>query len=194
MWTIYLKEILELARDRKTLIFTVFIPIMVIPLLGGGFGYMSYAMNRDALQANLPYAAFGAEHAPSLLKRFADDASFKQVPLDSPADINGAINAGKIKFALVIPPAQADVAQPRKLALHYNTATSVDVVGKRVRAIVDAENKVLREAALPALRLSQAQLDYLISPVTIDRISSADRREQVGEIVGRILPYILLIV
>ena len=26
MWIIYLKEMLELARDRKTFIFTVFVP------------------------------------------------------------------------------------------------------------------------------------------------------------------------
>jgi sodium transport system permease protein len=37
MWTIYLKELLELTRDRKTLIFTILIPIFAMPLIFGGF-------------------------------------------------------------------------------------------------------------------------------------------------------------
>ena len=31
MWTIYVKELLELLRDRKTFIFTIFIPIFALP-------------------------------------------------------------------------------------------------------------------------------------------------------------------
>jgi hypothetical protein len=59
MWTIYLKEILELLRDRKTLIFTLVIPVLVMPLFGGSFGYASYRMSRNAMEATLPYAVFG---------------------------------------------------------------------------------------------------------------------------------------
>jgi sodium transport system permease protein len=44
MWTIYLKELLELARDRKTFFFTVFIPVFAMPLIFTGFGFLSSSM------------------------------------------------------------------------------------------------------------------------------------------------------
>ena len=48
MWTIYLKELLELTRDRKTLIFTILIPIFAMPLIFGGFAYVSSNMFKNA--------------------------------------------------------------------------------------------------------------------------------------------------
>ena len=33
MWTIYLKELLELVRDRRTFFFTVFVPVFAMPLI-----------------------------------------------------------------------------------------------------------------------------------------------------------------
>ncbi len=195
MWTIYLKEIGELMRDRKTLIFTVIIPILVMPLLSFGFGYISYVMSRNAYQAKLSYAVFGQENAPALAARFAADKTFKLVEIASQSQINSAINSDKIRFALVIVPAPAAAgAGGIRVQLHYNTATAVDVVAKRVRTVIDAENGALRRNALPAMHLSDQQLAFLLNPIALEKHSSADQREQMGEIVGRVLPYILVIV
>ena len=197
MWIIYLKEMLELGRDRKTFIFTVFIPIFALPLIFGGFAYLSSTMFKNARAAELTYAIFGKENAPQLSTRFAHEKGFREVRLDNIDAIKTAIGDDRIKFALVVPggfEARLGEGQQATIALHYNSAVTVDITRKRVMAVIEAQNGSLREAALSALKLSQTQLRYALNPIKLEDHSTANRREQMGAAVGGVLPYILLMV
>lgn len=197
MWTIYLKELLELARDRKTFFFTVFIPVFAMPLIFAGFGLVSSTMFKNASQADMAYAIFGKEYAPALAARFASEKGFHEVVLASPADIKGAIAADRIKFALVIPAGISQaLASYRQgvIELHYNSAATVDLTRKRVMAVIGAQNHELREQALSALNLNKQQLEFALDPITLRDHSTADKREQMGALIGGMLPYILLMV
>ncbi|SHN42848.1 sodium transport system permease protein [Duganella sacchari] len=197
MWTIYLKELLELARDRRTFFFTVFIPVFAMPLLFAGFGLLSSSMFKQASTADMAYAMFGKEHAPQLAARFAREKGFHEIALTSPDDIKGAIAAERIKFALVIPPgldSQLSAQQQGVIQLHYNSAAAIDLTRKRVLSVIGGENRVLREHALSALKLNQQQLAFALDPITLEDHSTADKREQIGAMVGGMLPYVLLMV
>ena len=197
MWTIYLKELLELTRDRKTLIFTILIPIFAMPLIFGGFAYVSSNMFKNAKTAEMRYALFGKDHSPGLSARFAQQHNLREVPLASEAEIRRAIGDDSIKFAVVIPPRFEEALQQHqqaKVVLHYNSASTVDVTLQRVREIVEAYNASLRESALSALNLSPAQLAFALHPIVLDKQSTANEREQMGAIVGGMLPYLLLMV
>ena len=197
MWTIYLKELLELTRDRKTLIFTILIPIFAMPLIFGGFAYVSSNMFKNARSAELRYALFGQQHAPALAARFGQQTNLRLVPLKDEAEIRQAIADERIKFAVVIPP-QFDAAlrQQRQasITLHYNSASTVDVTQQRVREVIDGYNTSLRQEALSALNLNAEQLAFALAPVLLEKKSTADQREQMGAIIGGMLPYLLLMV
>lgn len=197
MWTIYLKELLELTRDRKTLIFTILIPIFAMPLIFGGFAYVSSNMFKNAKSAELRYALFGQQHAPGLSARFGQQTNLRLVPLTDESEIRQAIADERIKFAVVIPP-QFDAAlqQQRQasITLHYNSASTVDVTQQRVREVIDGYNTSLRQQALSALNLNAGQLAFALAPVLLEKKSTADQREQMGAIIGGMLPYLLLMV
>lgn len=197
MWTIYLKELLELIRDRKTFIFTIVIPVFAMPLIFAGFGVLSSSMFKQARNAEMAYAIFGQDHAPQLAQRFAGDRSFRLVPLASPADIQAAIADERIKFALVIPAAaRAALArhEQAQVELHYNSAATIDVTRKRVMTVLTAENTALRQQALPQLGLSALQLRFVVDPIALQDRSTANRRQQMGAVVGGMVPYVLLMV
>ncbi|MYN15234.1 ABC transporter permease [Rugamonas sp. FT107W] len=197
MWIIYIKELLELARDRRTFFFTVFIPVFAMPLILTGFGYVSSSMFKQASQAEMAYSIFGKEQAPHLAERFAREKGFREVVLASPADIKAAIGDDRIKFALVIPAGfEASLARQQQgvIALHYNSAATVDLTRKRVMSVIGGQNRLLREQALSALNLNQEQLRFALDPITLEDHSTADKREQMGAVVGGMLPYILLMV
>ncbi|MET0319136.1 MAG: ABC transporter permease [Duganella sp.] len=197
MWTIYLKELLELIRDRKTFIFTIVIPVFALPLIMAGFGLLSSSMFRQARDAEMAYAIFGKDHAPQLAQRFADDRNFREVPLAGVADIRPAIAAGRIKFALVIPPAVGDTLarhEQSDIELHYNSATTIDVTRKRVNDVIGKENAALRRQALSQLGLSQPQLRFVLDPILLQERSTANQRERMGAVVGGMVPYLLLMV
>lgn len=197
MWTVYIKEMLELLRDKKTFIFTVLVPIVAMPLIFGGFGYLTSTMFKKSEHAELSYAMFGKANAPALAQRFAAEKSFREVPLAREQDIKAAIDADKIKFALVIPPGlDAQLAAHRQagVVLHYNNAVAVDLTRKRVVALIDEHNAALREEALSAMKMSRAELRYALNPIRLEEISTAGNRERMGAVVGGFLPYILLMV
>lgn len=197
MWTIYLKELLELTRDRKTLIFTILIPIFAMPLIFGGFAYVSNNMFKNAKSAEMRYAMIGKQHAPGLAERFSSQANLREVPLASESDIRQAISDERIKFAVVIAPDFEQTLQQHKQAhveLHYNSASTVDLTHQRVREIVEGYNGVLRENALSALNLNAGQLAFALNPVVLEKRSTANEREQMGAAIGGLLPYILLMV
>jgi sodium transport system permease protein len=197
MWTIYLKELLELTRDRKTLIFTILIPIFAMPLIFGGFAYVSSHMFKSARTAQMRYAIFGQQHAPELSARFAQQANLQRVALADESEIRSAIADERIKFAVVIPPQFDTTLQQHRqaaIALHYNSASTVDVTQQRVREVIDGYNGSLRQQALSALNLNPAQLAFALAPVVLEKKSTADQREQMGAVVGGMLPYLLLMV
>jgi len=197
MWTIYLKELLELARDRRTFFFTVFIPVIAMPLIFAGFGFLTSSMFKQASTADMAYAIFGKEHAPQLAGRFASEKGFHEIALASPDDIKNAIAAERIKFALVIPPGlneQLGAQRQGVIQLHYNSAATVDLTRKRVMAVIGGENREQRERALSAFKLNQQQLAFALDPITLEDHSTADKREQMGAVIGGMLPYVLLMV
>jgi sodium transport system permease protein len=197
MWTIYLKELLELARDRRTFFFTVFIPVFAMPLIFAGFGVLSTTLFKNASTADMAYAIFGKEHAPQLAQRFASEKGFHEVALLNPGEIKAAIASDRIKFALVIPAGlgqQMEAQQQGVIQLHYNSAATVDLTRKRVLSVIGSQNRELREHALSALSLSKQQLAFALDPITLEDHSTADKREQMGALVGGMLPYILLMV
>jgi sodium transport system permease protein len=197
MWTIYLKELLELVRDRRTFIFTVFIPVFAMPLIFAGFGYLSSTMFKNASTADMAYAIFGKEHAPQLAERFAQEKGFHEILLASQDEIKPAIGAERIKFALVIPAGlnqQMAAQQQGKIELHYNSAATIDVTRKRVQTVLAAENGALRQQAMTRFNLSQEQLAYTLDPIQLEDHSTADKRAQMGAVIGGMLPYVLLMV
>ena len=197
MWTVYLKEMLELLRDRKTFIFTVLVPIVAMPLIFVAFGYLTSAMFKRSELAELHYAVFGRANAPALVERLAKEKGMREVALASEADIKAAIDDERIKFALVIPQGFDAALTAHKqvgVVLHYNNAVAVDITRKRVAAVIDEHNAALREEALSAIRMSRAELRYVLNPIRLEEISTAGNRERVGAVVGGFLPYILLMV
>jgi sodium transport system permease protein len=197
VWTIYFKELRELARDRKTFIFTVLIPIVALPLLFGGFAYLSATIFQRASHAELSYAIFGQQHAPQLAQRLALEQGFRAVGLADPAEIGNAILDGRIKFALVIPAGFEDRLarlQQGAIALHYNSAVTVDITRQRVLAVIDAHNGSLRAEVLSKMKLDQAQLDFALNPIALEDHTTADKRQQLGALAGGFLPYVLLMV
>lgn len=197
MWIVYLKELRSLLRDRKTLIFTVLIPMFAFPLLGFGFSQVARVMTEKAQTREIKYAVFGAQNAPAVAALFASEPRFREVKLAGPEEVRTAIADERIKLALNLPARFDDTIGARQQAaieLHFNSADAGDITRKRVAAVVEKYNGGLREKALINFNLSAPQLAFVLHPVKLDEHSTANQRERIGALIGGFLPYILLIV
>ncbi len=195
--TIYLKEMKEVLRDRRTLVFMLVMPTVLMPLLMILLIGFLVKADKKARTEELPYAIFGAEYLPELADGFYDETDFKKVTIESTDEIESAIEQNKIKFALVIPEkARERLEEGGHVAvqLYYNNASMASMVRNRAGNIVRKVNNKFRSDRLASLGLETTeQQENLITPITIEEKGTAKMREMLGERLGGILPYLFII-
>ena len=110
--TIYRKELKEVLRDRKTLIFMIVLPTVVLPML---FYFMFKFIGEKEAEARsetIELAIINSEVIPELTELFkAEDSGFSLIEdILQEEQLKEAIREDKIKLGLVFP---NDAQQPR---------------------------------------------------------------------------------
>ena len=195
--TIYLKDMKEILRDRKTLIFMLLLPTLVVPvLMNVMIGFISRA-EKKARTETLSFAIFGAEFLPELADAFTEEKGFEKVNIPAPEAIESAISENQIKFGLVIPQEvreQFESGEQVAVQLYYNNASVASRVKDRAGKVIQEVSKRWRSNRLAALGLDTAEKrENLLSPITIEEHGTANMREVLGERLGGMLPYLFII-
>lgn len=195
MWLVFFKEIKELLRDRKTLFFMIALPILIFPLIFGGMAYFTAQAFEKAESKVLKYAVVNAQYAPELAKDLVQSDKFERVDIGDITDYAGLIKSDAIDFAIVMPENySADILQSGQLTitLHLNDA-QLNMVHNRVNALVQKYADEYQALAFSTLGVSAEQQGALLNPIELKQISTADQRENWGEKIGGMLPYLLFI-
>lgn len=195
--TIYLKEMKEVLRDRKTLIFMVALPTLVVPVLMSVMIGFIVKADKKAQTETLAFAIFGAEHLPDLANAFSEEKGFEKVNIPTQEAIASAIEENKIKFGLVIPqtaPEQFERGEQVAVKFYYNNASVTSKVRNRAGKVIREFSERYRSERLAGLGLDTPQKQkHLLNPITIEEHNTADMREVIGERVGGMLPYMFII-
>lgn len=195
MWLVFLKELTELLRDRKTLFFMIALPILIFPLIFGGMAYFTSQAIDKAQSKVLKYALVGGEYAPQLMGKFAQSEQFNLVTLEPTDDYGAQISAEVVDFVLVIPPTySADVLKHGQISIElYLNDAGLNLVYDRVNALVEQQSDLYQVAAFSTLGLNEKQLQGLLQPIVLEKHDTAGERENWGEKIGGMLPYLLFI-
>ncbi|MDG1921522.1 MAG: ABC transporter permease [Glaciecola sp.] len=199
MWLVFQKEIKELLRDRKTLFFMVALPLLLFPLIFGGVAYFSGKAIEKAQSRVLTYAIIGGEYAPTLTTKITESEGLKRyvtkVQSDNVSAITNLVKSEKVDFVLVIPNTFNDdilkIGQ-NKLTLYLNDA-GLNMVQRRLNKIIDNLAESNRDKAFISLGIAEEIQQGLLEPIVIDKISTADKREDLGEKIGGLIPYMIFI-
>ena len=195
MWLVFLKELTELLRDKKTLFFMIALPLLIFPLIFGGVAYFTSQAITKAENKVLKYALVGAEYAPELVEQLQNPEKFELVDIGLDKDYSGLIKQQVVDFVLEI---GADYStQPLKdkqdqLQLYLNDA-GLNLVYRRVNEIVTELAAEQQQAAFAQLGVNTAQQQVLLQPIVLNKVDTADERENWGEKIGGMLPYLLFI-
>ncbi len=195
MWLVFLKELKELLRDRKTLFFMVALPIVVFPLLFGIATYFSSKAIEDAQTKTLTYSIVGQQYAPELVSKLGEADVFERVDMPTDSDIKAWVKDGKADFVLVIPENYTNdplTGTQVSLSLYLNDS-GLNMVQRRLQEIVDSIADANQVTAFNALSLNEAQQTAILSPIEIEKINVADNRENWGEKIGGFVPYLVFI-
>src|SRR3954471_21331755 len=97
---VYRKEILEALRDRRTIISTIVIPIILFPVIFVAFGGLAGAMVKSAQAERAKIAIVGAENAPEIATEIRASPAFQIVDA---SDFRTRIEEKKLRAVVEFP-------------------------------------------------------------------------------------------
>src|SRR3954453_939905 len=100
--TIYLKELKDSLRDRRTIVSMIVIPTIVMPLLMFGVGTIMTKVVRQARDEVSRIVILGGEDSPGVVAAIKADKRFQVVP--DREDYKLLVSEKKIRLAVEIPP------------------------------------------------------------------------------------------
>lgn len=198
MLQVYLKELLELVRDKKTLFFVIALPIIIFPVM---FGFMALVIANVAIDEHkkvLNYAIVNGDKAASFDQAMIYHRDFKKVELalTDEQSIRDAISHDQVSVVIKIPD-NFDLNNTKQKqavwTLYFNNASQINSVKQKVDKVFDTYVNNNRVEHLTELGLTSAHYELLKTPIKLKTINTADQRENFGEKVGGIIPYLLII-
>jgi sodium transport system permease protein len=197
MWQVYSKELTELMRDRKTLIFVILLPLFIFPVIFGVMGLVLSSTTSKAMQEQHRYVIVNAEQAPQFADALFYHKNFKQLSTDktSEAELVAAIRKDEFDVAIIIP---ADFSTKRQAVeqaqwqIIYNQSSQFDFMYRYFTELLANYSEQLQRDTLTMLNVDPGKLSAIIKPVDVEKVDTADKRENIGEKFGAVIAYILI--
>ena len=189
--SIFKKELIDVLRDRRTLMFMIVIPILITPLLIiGSIKFQEYQNKKS--EEKILKIAFINESEDSLTKQLLSDQKgvniIEGVQLDSiesyikSDSLQGGLYLGKGFLKKIKTNSSGDVK------IYYKSSDLMSKSKKRMQAALDIyKEKIIAE------RLKQLNVDgQILDPITITNIDMATAKETLGKAIGGFIPYVLV--
>jgi sodium transport system permease protein len=193
---VFYKELLEVLRDRRTLIFMLVMPALIFPAADLRLCQAGVQQGAGRRRARAALCAGGQRW-----HRCCAGVCCRPGDARRAGGIGGGgrcghprqparFRAGVWRWRRRRDPG----GRQQQLSLRYNTATVFDSVGKRVRPLLaSAYTDKLRDERLAVLGVPPGAMAARHTPFKLSVSSTADDREELGEKIGAPIPYLLFI-
>ena len=192
IWVVYRKELLDLMRDRRTLIGTFLWPLVLFPLMTVGFGQIEKKVSQKAAKREASIMLLGAEHAPELAAKLRETEGLTVVPSadDSVQQINNKKLQAAVEFPAGFQEKILNGVEPPKVSIYfYNTE------GRSERAVDHIEKAVsqYREEVVERRLGARGVSPKLLEPVVTKTENVASAEKVGGSKLGTLLPYFIIL-
>ncbi len=187
---IYFKEILETLRDRRTLISTILIPIILFPVLMFGMGAVVVMMMKKTEAEATRIVLIGEEHASSFVSFLLEGDDFQKVEVK---DFEFALKEKEIHAAIEFPSGFEE-----KLTRGENSEATIYYDGAEIRSSI-AKEKLSGELkdyqdSLVAERLRDRNIEKsILHPIEVKTENLAPKEKMEGFMLSMFLPYVIVI-
>jgi sodium transport system permease protein len=190
--TIAKKEVIDISRDRRTIIMMVVVPLFLIPVLLGTVFKITKSMAQKASEKQLKVQIYGQEYAPDLYQAFADMDKviiLDQIPTDS---IQSYIQQEFLDVAIhVNSDYKVNIAKngQAKIRIQFKGTDSFGITKDRINGVLKKfENQIVSE------RMDRLNLKpEVVRAYNINYEDVASRQEKFGKIAGGWFPYVFII-
>lgn len=195
MWLVYKKELLEILRDKKTLIFSILLPTIIFPVLFFGIGKFTQSKTEEAETKELKIAFINGDTFEGLTDLFTAEKYFKKVTIES-SDYKNEILDDNVDFIIEVPETASMPSASSKqetINLYFKGSSKLDnISGNRVKDIIELYNNTQRLALGEKFNLTTDNVKAFNTPISIENKNFASERERMGEFAGPLIAYILI--
>jgi sodium transport system permease protein len=190
--TIFLKELKEILRDKRTLTVMLIIPLVVYPLLFSGIsGFMESQVEKaENATLRIGLAETGGEDGFSIFLQNVPNVVLSVLPNDT-VSAKQLIEADSLDAAFFFPAnfAQAFDSLEETGYTYFYTSTNNEFGVEFIRQVNSSYQDHLTSLKLAELKLNPR----ILEPATGMERNIASSREQIGSIIGGIIPYFFII-
>lgn len=190
---VYKKELVDTLRDRRFLVASILVPILLFPVMTIGLGGAAIYMVVRTAEKDQAVMVRGAEHAPELMRLLEKVKNVARAPVAQ--DYVQQINDKKLQAAVEIPAGfeaqlrnHSDQAQTIRI-FHYQGDLRSRTAVRAITRTIDEYVKGIAGDRLTARGLSIE----LLTPFQSARSNVASAEKVSGNILGMILPYLIIL-
>ncbi|MEE9168030.1 MAG: hypothetical protein V3U24_11305, partial [Candidatus Neomarinimicrobiota bacterium] len=189
---IFLKEMKDTLRDRRTILMMVVVPLVLVPLLITVVVKIQQSQMEKAEAKQLNIAFVGKEYAEELYELVQGDDRFNLIggvhadsilPMISREELDGGV--------IVAPefPGHISAHQQGTIQIMFKSSEAFGVAEQRLSEVIEEwDQKIVGR------RIEQLKLDKdLFDAVAIEKIDAASIKEKLGKLAGGYLPYLFII-
>ena len=199
MFEVYKKELKELLRDKKTLMFVVALPVLIFPII---FAVMAFISSQAALEADQKvntYVIINGEYAPEFTNKVFYHKSFElykgSKTFNTIEELKAGVTAGDIDMGIYLASNAEDTldsGEQSKWEVVFNDAKSINFLFDRVKELAQEYSDVLQAKKLKSFGIEESTHKAILTPIEVVKVDTADKRENLGEKIGGLLPYLLI--
>lgn len=191
IFTIYAKELRDMLRDRRTLLSMIVIPTLVMPLIFGLVGFVSFKVIRQARATAPAVMIVGGEDSPKARAAFLAHDKVRVIP--TVPDWKQRISDKQVRAAVEIPPGFDRALERGEAATvkiyNYDGEMRSSFAVDEIRRFFSAYRETLIMA-----RLAQHGLPAtLVKPFEIRTQNVAPPEKVGGNVVGGLIPYLFIL-
>lgn len=194
--TIFKKEFIDTIRDRRTLVFMLLVPIVAIPLLMMGMSKLMISQISKVREEASRIVITGRDQMPAELDSMfsaADDLIFVDASTFADTGLVEALQLGRFDALVVAPDSFAvhlQMESPAQIEIKFDKAElKSEQAEDRLVDLLDDYRAMLVEH-----RLAEHDIDAaILEPFEVNRENVAPMQKMVGESLGMMLPYLIII-
>ncbi len=189
MWTVFSKEVKELMRDRKHLLVTILLPILITPLMMYAVGALQAKAVMDSEAEVLSYMLIQDVELPGFTQALLEDDLLESV---AGLDLQSATNAIKNETLDLLIFMTGSYKQTT-IDVTYKQTGLTDSKLERIEDITSQLNAELVAENLFHYGVKNDGVEKFLNPILVTSNNAATKQESLGQALGGFLPFLIII-
>jgi sodium transport system permease protein len=190
---IWRKEMLDLIRDKRTLMSMILVPLLLVPLMMLLAGSIAYMSGKDLEARKLNIAIINGDNAPTIVNVISENGEkFNFLDLnDNVLAAQTMLEEGDIQAVIIIGEGKIDINNPpvpvTVMAMKNKEVSSIAL--RKIEKILNDLRDELVEARIQSIGAPE----NILNPFEIITENIASDDQMVAAALGSILPYVLIL-